>query len=212
MNTMPVRSELTLKRIPPNKDVFIVHGTDHTSLNELKTLIEGIGLNPIILYEQPSKGMTLIEKLEKYSNVGFAFIILTPDALGIGWTEGKQPFSKAVGNDNPSVEEVAKFLESVNFSGTFDRASQVFVDMFGLFKDRVRQDVILEFGYFVGRIGRNKVCCLLKGSIELPSDMNGICYFNFENSVSEVWERILKELRAAGYEVKPERVTSKFRT
>jgi predicted nucleotide-binding protein len=84
--------------------------------------------------------------------------------------------------------------------------------MFGLFKDRVRQNVILEFGYFVGRIGRNKVCCLLKGSIELPSDMNGICYFNFENSVSEVWERILKELRAAGYEVKPERVTSKFRT
>jgi predicted nucleotide-binding protein len=62
----------------------------------------------------------------------------------------------------------------------------------------------LEFGYFVGRIGRNKVCGLLKGSIELPSDMNGICYFNFENSVSEVWERILKKLRATGYEVKSE--------
>jgi hypothetical protein len=140
--------------------------------------------------------------------VGFAFIILKHDDLGIGWTEGKQPFSKVVGNDNPSEEEIVKFLESVNVSGTFDRASKVFVDMFGLFKDRVRQDVILEFGYFVGKIGRNKVCCLLKGSIELPSDMNGICYFNFENSVSEVWERILKELRAAGYEVKPEGVPS----
>jgi predicted nucleotide-binding protein len=203
MVIMPTRSELSLKRIP-NKDVFIVHGTDHTSLNELKTLLDGVGLNPIILHEQPNKEMTLIERLEKYSNVGFAFIILTPDDLGIGWTEGKQPFSKAVGNDNPSVEEIAKFLESVNFSGTFDRASKVFVDMFGLFKDRVRQDVILEFGYFVGRIGRNKVCGLLKGSIELPSDMNGICYFNFENSVSEVWERILKKLRATGYEVKSE--------
>ena len=187
-----------------SENVFIVHGTDHTPLEELKTLLEGVGFNPIILHEQPGKGMTLIEQLEKYSNVGFAFIILTPDDLGIGWTEGKQPFSKTVGNDDPSVEEIAKFLESVNFSGTFDRASKVFVDMFGLFKDRVRQDVILEFGYFVGRIGRNKVCCLLKGSIELPSDMNGICYFNFKNSVSEVWERILKELRATGYEVKPE--------
>lgn len=95
----------TLKKIL-NKDVFIVHGTDHASLEELKTLLQGVGLNPIILHEQPSKGMTLIEKLEKYSNVGFAFIILTPDDVGLGQPEGTQMISEIVGKKNATPEEI----------------------------------------------------------------------------------------------------------
>lgn len=184
-----------------NKKISIVHGTDLTALKELKTLLVEVGLHPIILHEQPSRGMTLIEKLEKYSDVGFAFIILTPDDVGIGWIEGKQPFSKAVGKDNPTAEEIAKFLKSVNVSSN-ERAARVIVDMFDLFKDRARQNVILEFGYFIGRLGRNRVCCLYKGSIELPSDMHGLCYVHFENSINEVKETILKELEASGYELK----------
>ena len=69
MDIMPTRSALSLKRIP-NKDVFIVHGTDHTSLKELKTLIEEVGLNPIILHEQPSRGMTLIREIGEVLQCG----------------------------------------------------------------------------------------------------------------------------------------------
>lgn len=37
-------------------------------------------------------------------------------------------------------------------------------------KPRVRRNIILELGYFAGRLGQNKVCGLLKGDIEIPMD------------------------------------------
>jgi predicted nucleotide-binding protein len=180
------------------KDIFIVHGKDHTSLKELKTLLEEIGLNPIILHEQPSKGMTLIEKLEKYSDVGFAFIILTPDDIGAGKTDGMRIIAKTIGKDNPTQEEIAGFIHN-----NPEESTKMDSSLHILYKDRARQNVVLELGYFIGKLGRRNVCCLYKGNIELPSDMHGICYIYFENSIKEVCEVILKELKAVGYETDP---------
>jgi len=61
--------------------------------------------------------------------------------------------------------------------------------------------VILEFGYFIGLLGREKVCCLYKGNVELPSDMQGIVYVPFNESINEAKGMILKELSEAGYEI-----------
>lgn len=47
---------------------------------------------------------------------------------------------------------------------------------------RARQNVILEMGYFAGLIGRDKVCVLYKGSLELPSDIIGLAYHKIEDS------------------------------
>lgn len=62
--------------------------------------------------------------------------------------------------------------------------------------------MILEFGYFIGKLGRDKVCCLHQGDVELPSDMHGIVYVPFKESVNEVRDKIVKELKAAGYKMK----------
>jgi hypothetical protein len=35
---------------------------------------------------------------------------------------------------------------------------------------RARQNVVLELGYFIGRLGRHKVCALKQGELEFPSD------------------------------------------
>jgi predicted nucleotide-binding protein len=70
------------------------------------------------------------------------------------------------------------------------------------FKHRARQNVILELGYLIGKIGRKRVCCLYKGDIELPSDIHGVLYKKFEKSVEECYRGILEELKAAGYEIK----------
>lgn len=43
-------------------------------------------------------------------------------------------------------------------------------------KARARQNVIMELGYFVGRLGRTRVCALHKGNVELPSDYQGVLY------------------------------------
>jgi len=69
-------------------------------------------------------------------------------------------------------------------------------------KRRARQNVILELGYFVGKIGRNRVCCLYKGDVELPSDIHGVLFKKFNASVEECYKGILEELSAAGYEIK----------
>jgi predicted nucleotide-binding protein len=67
---------------------------------------------------------------------------------------------------------------------------------------RARQNVILELGYFVGMIGRGRVCCLYKGDLELPSDIHGVVYKKFEKSVEDCYKGIIDELKAAGYEIK----------
>lgn len=65
---------------------------------------------------------------------------------------------------------------------------------------RARQNVILELGYFVGKIGRNKVCVLYRGDVELPSDMLGVVYTQLDDSGA--WQlNLAKELKEAGYEI-----------
>lgn len=65
---------------------------------------------------------------------------------------------------------------------------------------RARQNVILELGYFVGKLGRNRVCALHKGSIALPSDILGVVYVPLDEAGG--WKLLLaKELRAAGFDV-----------
>ncbi|WP_240746295.1 TIR domain-containing protein [Desulfuromonas acetexigens] len=65
---------------------------------------------------------------------------------------------------------------------------------------RARQNVILELGYFVARLGRNRVCALHKGSVELPSDFVGVVYVGMDNAGA--WRLLLaKELRESGFAV-----------
>ncbi|MGE7948312.1 TIR domain-containing protein [Lysinibacillus sp. NPDC093688] len=58
--------------------VFIVHGHDVGLKNEVARFVEKLGFEAVILHEQVSKGKTIIEKIEEYSEVGFAIILYTP--------------------------------------------------------------------------------------------------------------------------------------
>lgn len=67
-------------------------------------------------------------------------------------------------------------------------------------RPKARQNVILELGYFVGKIGRSKTSVLFKGDVELPSDMLGLAYIQVDDR--DAWKLTLaKELKDAGYEV-----------
>jgi predicted nucleotide-binding protein len=72
----------------------------------------------------------------------------------------------------------------------------------GKIQPRARQNVILELGYFMGSLGRDRVCCLSTSNIELPSDILGITYHKFEKKVKECFWEISTELKNAGYELK----------
>lgn len=45
---------------------------------------------------------------------------------------------------------------------------------------RARQNVILELGYFTGKLGRARVCALYTGEVEIPSDIHGVIYIRFD--------------------------------
>jgi predicted nucleotide-binding protein len=65
---------------------------------------------------------------------------------------------------------------------------------------RARQNVILELGYFIGKLGRERVCALSKGGVELPSDYHGIEYITIDRA--GVWKtRVAQSLEAAGLAV-----------
>lgn len=64
------------------KKIFLVHGHDTAILHQVARLLEQFDIEPIVLFEQPGKGQTIIEKLESNSNVAFAIVILTPDDVG----------------------------------------------------------------------------------------------------------------------------------
>lgn len=65
-----------------SKKVFIVHGRDDSKKYELSAFLYEQGLQPIILHEQVNNGQTIIEKIEKNSDVGCAIVLLTPDDEG----------------------------------------------------------------------------------------------------------------------------------
>jgi len=156
-----------------SKNVFIVHGRDDKPKLELARMLEKLGFNTIILSEQPNKGRTIIEKLQEETvDVGYVFVILTPDDVGM---------------EKELFEKMQAEPEKYRGIGLCYRA---------------RQNVILELGYFVSKVGRNRVCCLYKGDLELPSDIHGVIFKKFDKSVEECYKGIVEELRAVGYEIK----------
>lgn len=152
----PAMPELPFTNVDLKK-VFVVHGRDNGTKETVARFIEQQGLQPVILHEQPSRGMTIPEKLDANSDVGFAVILLTPDDLGRAKSDAEE-------------------------------------------KPRARQNVVLELGYFLGRLGRDKVCALLKDTVELPSDYGGGVYVPWDDAGAWKME-LAKEMQAAGYQI-----------
>lgn len=145
--------------------IFIVHGHDTHLATDVERFVREIGLEPVILHRQVDEGATIIEKFEKNSDVGFAFVLLTPDEMAYTIDQDRL-------NDSERNKEV-----------------------------RARPNVIFEFGYFVGRLGRSRVCCLHKGEVTVPSDLDGLVYKKVEDSIETQAYSIMRELRAAGYDI-----------
>lgn len=150
---------------PRSKKVFVVHGHDEIAKTSLEVFLHEIGLEPVVLHRQADEGLTVIEKFEKHSEVGYAFILLTPDEVAYVVAEAAKPEA--------------------------ERRTEL----------RARPNVIFEFGYFVGKLGRSRVCCLYTGNVSLPSDVSGMIYKKYERSIEEVAYSVIKDLKASGYEV-----------
>lgn len=73
-------------------------------------------------------------------------------------------------------------------------------------QSRARQNVILELGYFIGRLGRAHVCALQSGDIETPTDVLGVLYVPYD--LNGGWKiQLVKEIRAAGISLEDAKCT-----
>ena len=61
----PVASA-TLEQTNTNQ-IFLIHGRDHGTRETVARFLENLGLEPVILQEQPDEGQTIIEKFEQYA-------------------------------------------------------------------------------------------------------------------------------------------------
>lgn len=65
---------------------------------------------------------------------------------------------------------------------------------------RARQNVLLELGYFIGRLGRKHVCALKRGEVEIPSDFAGVVAERFDDGGG--WrQKLAAELESAEFEI-----------
>lgn len=63
---------------------------------------------------------------------------------------------------------------------------------------RARQNVILELGYFLSRLGKERVMLFYESGVEIPSDINGVVYNGTDTG--SIQAQLLKELYNIGYE------------
>lgn len=65
---------------------------------------------------------------------------------------------------------------------------------------RARQNVILELGYFLAKLGRSRVCVVHQPGVEVPSDISGLLYIPLDKEGA--WKfRLARELKTAGVRV-----------
>jgi predicted nucleotide-binding protein len=64
-------------------------------------------------------------------------------------------------------------------------------------KSRARQNVVLELGYFMGKLSRKRVCALSKGDVEMPSDYHGVLVEVMDEDGG--WKiKLAREMKSAG--------------
>ncbi len=152
--------EVEGSRGPRSNRVFVVHGHDGEMKQAVARTLERVGLGAVILHEKPNRGQTIIEKIERFADVDFAVVLMSPDDTG---------YSSEAGLDAA--------------------------------KPRARQNVILELGYFAGKLGRENVVALHRGNIEFPSDYDGVLYTPYDSD-SGTWRgELVAELKDSGYSV-----------
>lgn len=142
-----------------SQKIFVVHGHAEGPREGVARYLEKLGLEPVVLHEQPNKGRTIIEKFTDYSDVGFAVVLMTPDDKG----------------------------------GLISAAPETL-------KARARQNVILELGFFLGKLTRSRVCALYQAGVEIPSDFSGVLFVELD--AAGAWRLLLaRELKAVGFKI-----------
>lgn len=151
--------------------IFIVHGHDADSRDQLELILRRLGLEPFILMNTSGGGKTLIEALEgqigRDFSSDFGIVLMTPDDVGYAKKDGP------------------------------DKA-----------EPRARQNVILETGMLLSSLTRQRMAIVVKGHVEIPSDLQGIIRFGYNDHVREIVPKLCQRLKEAGFDLSPSQIVA----
>ena len=83
---------------------------------------------------------------------------------------------------------------------TPDDRGGVATDTSDRFRPRARQNVVMELGFFLGRLGRERVAAIYDSEVEMPSDYTGVLFLPYDDK--GMWQfSLAKEIREAGLAV-----------
>lgn len=73
---------------------------------------------------------------------------------------------------------------------------------------RARQNVILETGMLLSSLTRERIAIVVKGYVELPSDLEGIIHYGFNDHVREIIPKLCQRLQELGFDIRPEQISA----
>lgn len=169
--------------VPFGRD-FIDHVKQVTGIVELTAIPERAASTARKVFVVHGHSEAAKEKMARFlSRLDFEPIILHEQASG-----------------NRTVIEKIEANSDIGFAVVLLTPDDVGGPVGGDTKQRARQNVILELGYFVGKLGRSRVAVFKQGEVEVPSDFGGVVYIPFDGAGA--WQQALgKELKEAGFDV-----------
>lgn len=73
---------------------------------------------------------------------------------------------------------------------------------------RARQNVILETGMLLSSLTRERIAIIVKGHLDIPSDLQGIIRLGYNDHVKEIIPKLCQRLRETGFELDPSQIAS----
>jgi len=133
-----------------NRIIFVVHGHDGESREQLELVLHRLGLKPFVLQNTDGGGLTIIEKLEhmigKNARSSFGIVLLTPDDVGYSRAEG-EALAKPRARQNVILEmgmllaSLTRERVAILQKGYMEHPSDVSGIIYIAFKDHVREAV-----------------------------------------------------------------------
>ncbi|WP_206442789.1 TIR domain-containing protein [Aliarcobacter cryaerophilus] len=171
----------------------------------LDTIKDNISRNGLIK-NQPINTQIISETKKNISNK--VFIVHGHDELIITQVSellrklGLEPIilKDEANNGDTIIEKIERLSSNVGFGIVLYTACDIGGKDKDDLKARARQNVVLEHGYLMARIGRKNTVALVKDKVETPSDISGLLYTPVDEH--KAWQyKLVDELKASGYNV-----------
>ena len=73
---------------------------------------------------------------------------------------------------------------------------------------RARQNVVLEAGMLLASLTRTRMAIIVKGHLEMPSDLQGVIHLAYNDHVKEIIPKLCQRLKEAGFDLEPNQIAA----